>query len=130
MTLIYAIMVTLYGSFVVHVIYVCAVEIVLKYREMLKHFCWNAEVHNIDWKYEVIYTFYMVFSFLFIKEGYKIIVFSGFQMLASKMKGPNSINNRKFIAQKYGMVDSKIIFVNFSSLWSIRSTLIYFIALT
>ena len=48
MTLIYAIMVTLYGSFVVHVIYVCALEIVLKYREMLKHFCWNAEVHNID----------------------------------------------------------------------------------
>ena len=71
----------------------------------------------------------MVFSFLFIEEGYKIIVFSGFQMLAYKMKGPNSINNRKFIAQKYDMVDSKIIFVNFSSLWPVQSTLVYFIAL-
>ena len=41
MTLIYAIMVTLYSSFVVHVIYACfskkkkEEEIVLKYREML-----------------------------------------------------------------------------------------------
>ena len=61
------------------------------------------------------YTTYKINKFKQKSNFYNSFLLHALLMLlASKMKGPNSINNRKFMAQKYDMVDNKIIFLSIS----------------